>query len=79
MSIAWLAEDILSNGKGMAKRAHVGSDSGVHSKGNVCAKCGVRISGLGSEAYYRSADGLLMPVRKEQPPPDLRYFPWAQK
>jgi hypothetical protein len=53
--------------------------SAVHSKGNVCAKCGVRISGFGSEAYYRSADGLLMPVRKEQPPPDLRYFPWAQK
>jgi hypothetical protein len=26
-----------------------------------------------------SADGLLMPVRKDQSPPDLRYFPWAQK
>jgi hypothetical protein len=25
------------------------------------------------------ADGLLMPVRKDQPPRDLRYFPWAQK
>jgi hypothetical protein len=29
---------------------------------------------IGSESYLLSADGFLMPVRKEQPPPDLRYF-----
>jgi hypothetical protein len=29
---------------------------------------------IGKESYYMSADGLLMPVRKDQPPPDLRYF-----
>jgi len=29
---------------------------------------------IGNESYYMSADGLLMPVRKDQPPPDLRYF-----
>jgi hypothetical protein len=25
-----------------------------------------------------SGDGMLMPVRKDQPPPDLRYFVTAQ-
>jgi hypothetical protein len=29
---------------------------------------------IGRESYYMSADGKLMPVRKDQPPPDLRYF-----
>ena len=31
---------------------------------------------VGKENYFIiiSADGLLMPARKDQPPPDLRYF-----
>jgi hypothetical protein len=29
---------------------------------------------VGSEAYLISADGFLMPTRKDQPPPDARYF-----
>jgi hypothetical protein len=29
---------------------------------------------IGHESYYMSADGFLMPVRKRQRPPDLRYF-----
>jgi hypothetical protein len=29
---------------------------------------------LGNEHYYLSAEGLLMPAKKDQPPPDLRYF-----
>jgi hypothetical protein len=29
---------------------------------------------IGKEDYMLSADGLLMPVRKDQPPPDLRKF-----
>lgn len=29
---------------------------------------------IAGEAYFLSADGLLMPIRKDQPPPDLRYF-----
>jgi hypothetical protein len=29
---------------------------------------------IGKEGYFLSADGLLMPARKDQPPPDLRYF-----
>jgi hypothetical protein len=30
--------------------------------------------GIGKENYFLSADGLLMPAKKDQPPPDLRYF-----
>jgi hypothetical protein len=29
---------------------------------------------LGAETYMRSADGLLMPAKKGQHPPDMRYF-----
>jgi hypothetical protein len=29
---------------------------------------------LGKDNYFLSADGLLMPARKDQPPPDLKYF-----
>jgi hypothetical protein len=34
---------------------------------------------IGNEGYMLSADGLLMPTRKDQPPPDLRYFKPSQK
>jgi hypothetical protein len=33
---------------------------------------------LGNEHYFLSADGLLMPTKKDQPPPDLRYFKQTQ-
>jgi len=33
---------------------------------------------IGKENYMISADGLLMPARKDQPPPDLRYFKQSQ-
>jgi hypothetical protein len=29
---------------------------------------------IGTENYFISADGLLMPAKKDQAPPDLRYF-----
>jgi len=29
---------------------------------------------IGEQNYFLSADGLLMPARKDQPPPDLKYF-----
>src|SRR5215472_6295454 len=29
---------------------------------------------VGKEVYWVSADGNLMPIRKDQPPPDLKYF-----
>jgi hypothetical protein len=34
---------------------------------------------IGGELYFRGADGKLLPTRKEQPPPDLRFFDQAQK
>jgi hypothetical protein len=29
---------------------------------------------IGKDSYFTSADGYLMPTKKDQPPPDLRYF-----
>jgi hypothetical protein len=34
---------------------------------------------IGSEHYFLGGDGLLMPTRKDQPPPDLRYFRQMQR
>jgi len=34
---------------------------------------------IGGQGYFRSADGRLMPTKKDQPPPDLRYFKQPQK
>jgi hypothetical protein len=34
---------------------------------------------IGKESYFLSADGSLMPTRKNQPPPDLRFFNQARK
>jgi hypothetical protein len=34
---------------------------------------------IGKEAYMLGADGALMPARKDQPPPDLRYFKQTRK
>ena len=34
---------------------------------------------IGNENYFPSADGFLMPAKKDQPPPDLRYFNQSRK
>jgi len=34
---------------------------------------------ISKEAYFLSADGMLMPTKKDQSPPDLRYFKPPQK
>ena len=44
----------------------------------VCAEGNLHVV-IGSENYFLSADGHLMPTRKNQPPPDLRYFNQARK
>jgi hypothetical protein len=33
---------------------------------------------IGDEDYFVRSDGILMPTRKDQPPPDLRYFKQSQ-
>jgi hypothetical protein len=40
---------------------------------DVCAEANNHV-GIGKENYFLSADGLLMPAKKDQPPPDLKYF-----
>jgi hypothetical protein len=34
---------------------------------------------IGNETYFKSSEGRLMPTRKDQPPPDLRYFKQVRK
>jgi hypothetical protein len=40
---------------------------------DICAENNVHV-GIANEAYYLSADGRLMPAKKNQAPPDRRYF-----
>ncbi len=46
--------------------------------GVVCVEYNGQVF-IGKENYMLSGDGYLMPVRKDQPPPDLRYFKQTQK
>jgi hypothetical protein len=43
-----------------------------------CAENNAQIV-IGKENYFISGDGFLMPVRKDQPPPNLRYFNQTRK
>jgi hypothetical protein len=45
---------------------------------SVCAENNNHIE-IAKEGYMLSADGLLMPTIKDQPPPDLRYFKQSPK
>jgi hypothetical protein len=40
---------------------------------SVCAENNPHVE-IGKQGYMLSADGFLMPAKKDQPPPDLRYF-----
>jgi hypothetical protein len=44
----------------------------------VCAEGNVHVE-IAGQNYFLSADGYLMPARKDQPPPDLKYFGPSQK
>jgi hypothetical protein len=44
----------------------------------VCAE-GQQLVHIGNEGYMLSADGYLMPTRKDQTPPDLKYFKQTQE
>jgi hypothetical protein len=44
----------------------------------ACAEANTYVF-IGTETYVTSADGRLMPLRKGQPPPDLRYFDQTPK
>jgi hypothetical protein len=45
---------------------------------NMCAEGSTHVR-IGKENYMLSADGELMPAKKNQAPPDLRYFDQAKK
>jgi hypothetical protein len=45
---------------------------------NICSVGNQHIQ-IGKEGYFLSADGLLMPSKKDQPPPDLKYFNRAKR
>jgi hypothetical protein len=56
-----------------------------HEKGRLdwveayCVTEDTALMRIGKEYYYKSADGRLMPTKKDQPPPDLTFFKPAGK
>jgi hypothetical protein len=44
----------------------------------ICAEGNEHVR-IGKQIYMMSADGNLMPAKKDQPPPDLRYFKQTRK
>jgi hypothetical protein len=44
----------------------------------VCAEENARVK-IENENYFLSAEGKLMPTRRDQPPPDLQYFPRKER
>ena len=46
-------------------------------KSDVCSEFNTHVR-IGKENYYLSADGKLMPAKKNQAPPDLSYFERTQ-
>ena len=49
------------------------TDKPIWWREDVCAENNAHVA-IGNESYYLSADGLLMPAKKNQAAPDLRYF-----
>jgi len=49
------------------------TDKPIWWREDVCSENNVHV-GIGTESYYLSADGFLMPTKKGQAAPDLRYF-----
>jgi len=45
---------------------------------NICSVGNMHVV-IGKDAYFLSADGLLMPTKKDQAPPDLKYFRQSQR
>jgi hypothetical protein len=43
-----------------------------------CAEADNQVK-IGNEFYFKSADGNLMPIRKDQPPPELKFFNQPKK
>ena len=54
-------------------RTKLSTDARPIWRSDVCAEANVWVK-IGDEAYYMGADGKLMPVKKNQPPPDLEHF-----
>ena len=46
----------------------------IPSGGRAACVEGSELVAIGKEMYIIRADGLLMPAKKDQQPPDLRYF-----
>ena len=51
----------------------VTTDKPIWWREDICSENNVHVV-IGEQNYFLSADGLVMPIKKDQPPPDLKYF-----
>ena len=71
-------DNSLTRPYGKKQRANRDPNPRPNWKYDVCAEHNTHIK-IGTENYYLSADGKLMPSRKNQAPPDLSYFARASR
>jgi hypothetical protein len=57
----------------LTKKASRNPNARAAWRSEVCSEDNALVR-IGTEPYFMSADGYLMPVKKNQKPPDLRYF-----
>jgi hypothetical protein len=62
----------------VTKSYHRGPDRQPYWREVICAETNNHVE-IGKQTYVLSPDGHLMPTRKDQPPPDLRYFNRSRK
>jgi hypothetical protein len=62
----------------VTKNYRRGKDKQMVWRESICAENNLHVR-IGKDDYFVSADGLLMPVRKNQPPPNLKYFTQSRR
>jgi len=70
--------DAALSSKVIEERYHREADRQPYWREVTCAENNNHVE-IGKQNYMLSPDGHLMPTRKDQPPPDLRYFDRSRK
>jgi hypothetical protein len=71
-------DDALTRPWSITKKARRDKKARPFWQTSVCAENNSMVK-IGKEPYYLSQDGYLMPIKKGQAPPDLRFFTPAPK
>ena len=69
----------IEEGSFLAQHLGLAGEHGGHVALGHVVEEGQQLVRINNETFMLSVDGYLMPTRKDQPPPDLRYFKQTAK